>query len=711
MASASSSSYQIVLCCDGTNNTLTGGVADTNVVRLYEVIVKDPRPNRVLYYDRGVGSPDAVPPAGFLDWMRHTTERLSALASGRGVYENIARAYIFLMHHWHGPSDEIYLFGFSRGAFTARAVTGMVNLFGIIRPEHEAMVPTLVSVYFSPTGEAKYRLQRLVHWLHQRVSTKGQEAVPVDGRAFDAEVGRDALAAQVQRMFASDEGRNAWVHFVGVWDTVESVGLPGPLSRTNPGIATLQGKRTHHVRHALSLDEHRWTFEPRLYEEPGDIETPTQTLKQRWFPGVHCDVGGGYPAHESVLSGSALQWMLDELRGHLFLGSPPSIAEAAPLAPSSTDKPMQAMRHDPLWNMPWWALAGMTVRNMRPQVASTKDAPSKEMEVIEHVPVPSGMESVWKHRRSSVSLAIAAALALLFWVLSGQCLMPAGAPREDWLQFSLDAMAAAGGFAQSQLASLWGAGLLAHGAAPWQMPLQPGWAMFWDLAFIAAYGYLIARIASRAFTAMAGLRKPGEPLPIWRWLGLAPLLLVGADGVEDLLTLAAIGAHDIGSDVLGYVLLWFTGLVSAVKLAGGVGCLVLVGVRGWLSMQPATVWEWPNHAKRAVLERPRKTRHHAGDVYATAVLALLVTMVYAIARAAVCWGNYGWGGMFSCHSHYLLAVVVVMNVWLTVRMFQELEAFSDLSGWDQLHVIATTTLTVLLPLGGAAVAVFTELLM
>ena len=65
---------------------------------------------------------DAIPPAGFLDWIRHVVERLSALASGRGVYENIARAYIFLMNQYRSPSDEIYLFGFSRGAMAVRAL-------------------------------------------------------------------------------------------------------------------------------------------------------------------------------------------------------------------------------------------------------------------------------------------------------------------------------------------------------------------------------------------------------------------------------------------------------------------------------------------------------------------------------------------------------------------------------------------------------------
>src|SRR6185295_16150166 len=79
--------------------------------------------------------------------------RIAGLASGRGVYENIADAYRFLMHHWQGHEDRIFCFGFSRGAFTARCVVGMVNMFGVIRPEHDALLPTLIRIYFSQPPE------------------------------------------------------------------------------------------------------------------------------------------------------------------------------------------------------------------------------------------------------------------------------------------------------------------------------------------------------------------------------------------------------------------------------------------------------------------------------------------------------------------------------------------------------------------------------
>ena len=90
-----------------------------------------------------------MPPTDPIDWASRTWERVAGLASGRGVYDNIAEAYLFLMRHWRDGFDRVYLFGFSRGAFTARSVAGMVNLFGILEPQHEEMLPTLIRIYFS----------------------------------------------------------------------------------------------------------------------------------------------------------------------------------------------------------------------------------------------------------------------------------------------------------------------------------------------------------------------------------------------------------------------------------------------------------------------------------------------------------------------------------------------------------------------------------
>jgi uncharacterized protein (DUF2235 family) len=572
MAQATETSYvprQLVICCDGTNNTLTAGTEDTNVLRLHTHLVRHPSARRVLYYDPGVGTPDALPPTDPVDWVQRTWERLSGLASGRGVYDNIEQAYLFLMRNWRDERDQIYAFGFSRGAFTARCVVGMVNLFGILAPEHEALLPTLIRVYFSvPSGKGT-ALQRATRAVHRALARRSKAAAEVAGHnLMGTRVTREELAAQIRELFTSPAGREAWVHWVGVWDTVESVGLPGPLSRSNPSTATLRGKRVRNVRHALAFDEHRWTFVPRLYEEPGDVADGGQTLKQRWFPGVHCDVGGSYPMQQAGLSDEALDWMVSEAAADL---------DVPALAPSTAAR----VRHDALWDTPWWALAGMCLRDMHPRTSGDHQ---QQIAVMAGSAAPTPELSVWIKRRPlwPVWTALIAGFACL--VLSGANLLVGGWRRLADADSIVAAVRAARHFATEQLTALWGSGVLADGGAPWLRGVQPGWAMFWDLAFVACWGYLLARIASRAFTWLAGMRSPASTLPAWRLLGMAPLAAVGGDIAEDVLTLAALAAHGAGTDLAAALLMWCAALGSIAKIAGLSASVVLLGVRVWIAL-------------------------------------------------------------------------------------------------------------------------------
>ena len=111
---------QLIVCCDGTNNNLTGRNRDTNVSQLCELLAPDSQ-NQLLYYDPGVGNPGTLPEAAWWDKVQQKYERLSGLAFGSGIYENISEAYRFLMRNWR-EDDDIFLFGFSRGAFTAREI-------------------------------------------------------------------------------------------------------------------------------------------------------------------------------------------------------------------------------------------------------------------------------------------------------------------------------------------------------------------------------------------------------------------------------------------------------------------------------------------------------------------------------------------------------------------------------------------------------------
>ena len=559
---------QLIVCCDGTNNTLTAGTQDTNVLRLVSHLGAHPSPQRLVYYDPGVGTPEGAPPTDPMDWAQRTWERVSGLASGRGVYDNIARAYLFLMLNWRGAHDRIYLFGFSRGAFTVRGVGGLVNLFGILKPDHDVLLPTLIRIYFSQPGAHGGTVQQATRGVHDALqrSAAQRSAAATRGQPTAGVVTREQLAAQVRELFTTPAGREAWVHWVGVWDTVESVGLPGPLSRTNPSTASIRGKRFRHVRHALAFDEHRWTFEPRLYEEPGDIDDGGQTLKQRWFAGVHCDVGGSYPVGSCQLPDEALQWMVDEVTQDM--GIAPLPAGTAP-----------RMRHDALWDTPWWALAGMCLRNMQPRSAS-----GVPIAVIPGPWAALPSASVWDTRRKAWPLVVALLLGIACLLLSGACLLEAG-HQALWQDGGVaDAIAAASAFADDQLGSLAGSGLLAPGGAPWALATQPGWAMFWDLAFILCWGYLLARIGSRAFAWLAGARTPASTLPWWRALGMAPLAAVGGDVGEDLLTLAAMALHAAGTDVLANSFLWFAGVSALCKFAGLTACVALLALRCWIAL-------------------------------------------------------------------------------------------------------------------------------
>ena len=635
----------LVVCCDGTNNTLTGGVEDTNVLLLYCYLRKHADPaTTTLYYDPGVGSPDSAPPTGLVDLFKRRAERVAGLASGRGVYENIGEGYAFLMRHWE-PGDRIFCFGFSRGAFTARAIVGMVNLFGILRPVHEPMIPALVRIYFSQPPQAEQvhgrkswrrSIARMLHVGLARPAKAPSEPIHVSEEA--AQVTRNQLAEQVRRNFA----RPASVHWVGVWDTVESVGLPLVASRDNPATATFHDKPgIRNVRHALALDEHRWPFLPRLYDAPSIVHTADgRTLKQMWFPGGHSDVGGGYasrlrnslyPDGRNGLGDASLRWMVDEVASELGVPElgllpPEGRAQYDDLGmPRRTAFPgVLPLRHDALHDTPYWALTGMTVREMQTQCVRTNaqaaacDGQGVEVDVQasgeSHLEGP----SVWDERRKAwpaLFAAVGAALAIAF---SGWNLLPPDRPLRE-------GPGAACGFAMQQLATIspwtvdvrgvWPgcepapAGGLRHAEA-WErvQAASLGWALAWDFVFIAAFGYLIARLSSRVFTWAAGWQRPGQPRRAWLLaMGWLPALAVGSDALENTLTLAALAMDHLGLPSFAAMTLLGVGLCSLSKLVGYALCaLVFGGGRLLLAV-------WPTHAVGKVGRRAPPQRRAGPD--------------------------------------------------------------------------------------------------
>lgn len=261
----------IIICCDGTANEFA---ADrTNVVKLYYTLLQD-RSRQIAYYHPGLGTME--PPGALTEITRRTT-RLLGQAIGYGLSADVRDAYVFLMNNYR-PGDRVFLFGFSRGAYTVRAVASLLRMFGLLPPGNDAFVPYAIRMF---TGIDR---------------TEG-----ADNRGYFA------LAGEFKEAF--DAAGSCKPHFVGVWDTVSSVGwianpLRLPYSANNPYIAI--------GRHAVAIDEKRAFFRTNLWRPSATGPSGPVDLKQVWFPGVHADVGGGYPEAQSGLAKVALEWMLRE---------------------------------------------------------------------------------------------------------------------------------------------------------------------------------------------------------------------------------------------------------------------------------------------------------------------------------------------------------------------------------------------------------------
>lgn len=266
---------KLVVCCDGTNNEIAGDA--TNVLRLYRMLVRDKE--QIAFYDSGVGT--LAHPDRITSWGR-SISRLFDSAMGLSIRQHFLKAYRFLTRHYE-PGDEIYLFGFSRGAYTARAVAGAIRMFGLLRSELEGLEDLVWAIY---SGENNLPASRFA-------------AAPVFRKSF----GVESLNSEV------DSGRfSVKIHCVGVWDTVSAFGTISDL-RTLPH--TSDNPAISHVRHALAIDERRSIFQANLFR-PKD-RTQHDSFKQVWFAGVHSDVGGGYPEATGTLSKVSLNWMLDEV--------------------------------------------------------------------------------------------------------------------------------------------------------------------------------------------------------------------------------------------------------------------------------------------------------------------------------------------------------------------------------------------------------------
>lgn len=254
---------QIVICCDGTGNEY--GDRNSNVIKLYKMLTRTAE-KQVAYYHPGVGTMGAK---NALSAVGKVWTKIRGLAFGYGLSDNIADAYQYLMK-MYDPGDQIYIFGFSRGAYTARALCGMLKMFGLLSQGNEGLIPYAIRL-FKSGKEDKFE-----------------------------------IAAGFKKTFCVD----CKPYFLGLWDTVSSVGwILDPIGLKPwrmPYTTDLPDLSV--IRHAVSIDERRAFFRQNLIH----VEPDDKRIKQIWFAGVHSDVGGSYPEAESGLSKIALKWMLDE---------------------------------------------------------------------------------------------------------------------------------------------------------------------------------------------------------------------------------------------------------------------------------------------------------------------------------------------------------------------------------------------------------------
>jgi uncharacterized protein (DUF2235 family) len=254
---------RLALCFDGTWNNADSSKAETNVALLARTVRANSGVDGVpqmTFYLRGVGSSGIA------------VERLVGGAFGEGIDENIRSGYMFFAQNYV-PGDQIYIFGFSRGAFTARSLVGFVASCGLLQRS-----------FLGHISEA---------WEYYRT------ADPRTPAAFCAK-------------YKVECQRDVKIDFLGVWDTVGSLGIPGTLfAGLNAGKYRFHNTSPSPIvrvgRHALAIDEHRDEFEPTLWT--GDIPAGSD-IKQVWFAGAHSDVGGGYQHRD--LAEIPLRWMAQE---------------------------------------------------------------------------------------------------------------------------------------------------------------------------------------------------------------------------------------------------------------------------------------------------------------------------------------------------------------------------------------------------------------
>ncbi len=292
---------RIAIFCDGTWNR-SDAPEPTNVVKLSLAVDhtarKDDRPQQVIYMP-GVGSGRGS--TGFARW----SDKVLGGALGWGMTENIEEAYRHLAFSYE-PGDDIFVFGFSRGAFTARSLAGLIRSCGIPSRENVRRIPDAIARYRSRQPDTMPNDPESFIW---RLEFSPQRATSPEEVSWRRKQGSASELLEIA--------------YLGIWDTVGSMGIPGYL----PFAPSLNRRHRFHdaalsrmvksARHAVAIDERRRNFLPTLWDNLDRLNGANTDLpyRQQWLPGDHGSVGGG--GDITALSDIALRWIAEgaELAG------------------------------------------------------------------------------------------------------------------------------------------------------------------------------------------------------------------------------------------------------------------------------------------------------------------------------------------------------------------------------------------------------------
>ncbi|KAE8151334.1 hypothetical protein BDV25DRAFT_128857 [Aspergillus avenaceus] len=280
---------RLVLCFDGTGNRFNADESDTNVMKIYEML--DRQTDRQYEYYQlvaGIGTfttGSSGSALGFFGRMKEKFETILDQAIGTTFQYHVCKGYEFIMRYYK-PGDYIYFFGFSRGAYTARFLSEMIDVVGVLSKGNEEMIRFAYATF------AEY------------IKASGREPTADDLK-------KKSYRDSFKNTFCRPDIK---VYFLGIFDCVNSVGQFEVPFRRAPYHFTSTPSAVH-IRHAVSIHERRLKFKPKLclYKDSSD----TVDLKEVWFAGNHCDVGGGekyeHGQQEHLLSDTPLAWMIDEI--------------------------------------------------------------------------------------------------------------------------------------------------------------------------------------------------------------------------------------------------------------------------------------------------------------------------------------------------------------------------------------------------------------